>query len=77
MFFFQSMFQQVYNGITGSTTLTAVQSIAQRIRPAVRSVRNVRGIRESWRHPGSGAGRGPLSLDGPSSSASIRTCSQP
>ena len=31
MFFFQSMFQQVYTGITGSTTLTSVETIAQTI----------------------------------------------
>jgi hypothetical protein len=31
MFFFQSMFQQVYNGITGSTTLITVQTIAESI----------------------------------------------
>ena len=31
MFYFQSMFQQVYNGITGSTVLPAVQQIAEAI----------------------------------------------
>ena len=31
MFFFQSMFQTVYNGITGSNTLTAVTDIAEAI----------------------------------------------
>src|SRR6516164_4754431 len=31
MFFFQSMFQTVYNGITGSNTLNAVTTIAQGI----------------------------------------------
>ena len=31
MFFFQSMFQQAYNGITGSTVLPAVQQIAEGI----------------------------------------------
>ena len=31
MFFFQSMFQQVYNGITGSAVLPAVQQIAEGI----------------------------------------------
>jgi hypothetical protein len=31
MFFFQSMFQQVYSGITGSTTLITVQTIAESI----------------------------------------------
>jgi hypothetical protein len=31
MFFFQLMFQQVYTGITGSTTLTSVETIAQTI----------------------------------------------
>src|SRR5262249_8204873 len=31
MFFFQSMFQQVYSGITGSNILNAVMTIAQRI----------------------------------------------
>ena len=31
MFYFQSMFQQVYNGITGSTVLPAVQGIAEGI----------------------------------------------
>ena len=29
MFYFQSMFQQVYNGITGSAVLPAVQQIAE------------------------------------------------
>ena len=31
MFYFQSMFQQVYNGITGSAVLPAVQQIAEGI----------------------------------------------
>jgi hypothetical protein len=31
MFYFQTMFQQVYNGITGSTVLPAVQQIAEAI----------------------------------------------
>src|ERR1039457_4827242 len=31
MFYFQSMFQQVYNGITGSAVLPAVQQIAEAI----------------------------------------------
>src|SRR5215475_3810588 len=31
MFYFQSMFQTVYNGITGSNTLNAVTTIAQGI----------------------------------------------
>jgi hypothetical protein len=31
MFYFQSMFQQVYNGITGSTVLPAVQQVAEAI----------------------------------------------
>ena len=31
MFYFQSMFQQVYNGITGSGVLPAVQQIAEAI----------------------------------------------
>src|SRR5262252_8965410 len=31
MFFFQTMFQQVYNGITGSSTLSTVQTIAEGI----------------------------------------------
>ena len=31
MFFFQTMFQQVYNGITQSNTLNAVTTIAQGI----------------------------------------------
>ena len=31
MFFFQTMFQQVYNGITHSNTLNAVTTIAQGI----------------------------------------------
>ena len=29
MFYFQTMFQQVYNGITGSAVLPAVQQIAE------------------------------------------------
>jgi len=31
MFYFQTMFQQVYNGITGSAVLPAVQQIAEAI----------------------------------------------
>ena len=31
MFYFQSMFQQVYSGITGSTVLPAVQQVAEAI----------------------------------------------
>lgn len=31
MFYFQTMFQQVYNGITGSAVLPAVQQISEAI----------------------------------------------
>ena len=75
MFYFQTMFQQVYNGITGSAVLTGRATNRRGDPSAGRALCSVRGVRQRRRRSNSSAGRRPLPHHGACSSVSIRTSS--